>query len=407
MSARAGLRPPAGARGAARAARGARALGDRARREGRGVAARAASGRASRSKLERDITEEAGTRDHQGVLAWCEPYRYADAYELARARAAAARVPRPGQRPAQPRRRLPQRGGRGRDRRRRAGARLGARDAGGLPRRPPARSSTCRSRSSRTSPATSRRSRAATSGSRAPPASRGRRCGRPTSPAGSRFVFGAEGKGLRPLVRRTCDLEVSIPQLGRVESLNVSVAAAVLLYEARQAARWLSRRSTSSTASTSCTRAASRSPEELRDLLAELGRRRRARAACSSSTATAPTSEHGPLEVRWARGRRHADRAARGRAPRRGAGRGRLLGRGGARDVRRRGAQALVAARSSRSSRRRSTPTARAATCATGSIPRRSRGSSGCAAASDAQSSSSRAASDEVAIETLARSRGA
>jgi len=35
-------------------------------------------------------------------------------------------------------------------------------------------------------------------------------------------------------VRRTCDLAVSIPLLGRVESLNVSVAAAVLLYEARR-----------------------------------------------------------------------------------------------------------------------------------------------------------------------------
>jgi 23S rRNA (guanosine2251-2'-O)-methyltransferase len=51
---------------------------------------------------------------------------------------------------------------------------------------------------------------------------------------GLAFVFGAEGKGLRPLVRRTCDLFVSIPQLGQVESLNVSVAAAVLLYEARR-----------------------------------------------------------------------------------------------------------------------------------------------------------------------------
>src|SRR5205814_10330264 len=51
---------------------------------------------------------------------------------------------------------------------------------------------------------------------------------------GLAFVFGAEGKGLRPLVRKTCDLEVSIPQYGRVESLNVSVAAAVLLYEARR-----------------------------------------------------------------------------------------------------------------------------------------------------------------------------
>src|SRR5712692_9467915 len=34
-------------------------------------------------KLDRDISEAAGTRDHQGVLAWCEPYHYADAYELA------------------------------------------------------------------------------------------------------------------------------------------------------------------------------------------------------------------------------------------------------------------------------------------------------------------------------------
>jgi 23S rRNA (guanosine2251-2'-O)-methyltransferase len=51
---------------------------------------------------------------------------------------------------------------------------------------------------------------------------------------GLAFVFGAEGKGLRPLVRRTCDLHVAIPLLGQVESLNVSVAAAVLLYEARR-----------------------------------------------------------------------------------------------------------------------------------------------------------------------------
>jgi len=51
---------------------------------------------------------------------------------------------------------------------------------------------------------------------------------------GVAFVLGAEGKGLRPLVRRTCDAAVRIPLSGRVESLNVSVAAALLLYEARR-----------------------------------------------------------------------------------------------------------------------------------------------------------------------------
>jgi 23S rRNA (guanosine2251-2'-O)-methyltransferase len=51
---------------------------------------------------------------------------------------------------------------------------------------------------------------------------------------GAAFVFGSEGRGLRPLVRRTCDELIAIPLNGQVDSLNVSVAAAVLLYEARR-----------------------------------------------------------------------------------------------------------------------------------------------------------------------------
>jgi 23S rRNA (guanosine2251-2'-O)-methyltransferase len=49
---------------------------------------------------------------------------------------------------------------------------------------------------------------------------------------GLAIVLGAEGKGLRPLVRKTCDGAVAIPLASGVESLNVAVAAAVLLYEA-------------------------------------------------------------------------------------------------------------------------------------------------------------------------------
>ena len=49
------------------------------------------------------------------------------------------------------------------------------------------------------------------------------------------IVLGAEGHGLHDLVRKKCDYLVSIPMAGRVSSLNVSVAGAVVMYEvARQ-----------------------------------------------------------------------------------------------------------------------------------------------------------------------------
>ena len=184
-------------------------------------------------KLERDVSEAAGTRDHQGVLAWCEPYRYADAYELARTErpllACLDQVSDP----------------------RNLGAVVrSAEGAGATGVVVPAHGS------ARVTAAVCRASAGAVehlpvavvtnlarylseikSGDVWVAGAAGE-TGTPMWQAdlsgGLAFVFGAEGKGLRPLVRKMCDLEVSIPQLGRVESLNVSVAAALLLYEARR-----------------------------------------------------------------------------------------------------------------------------------------------------------------------------
>lgn len=48
------------------------------------------------------------------------------------------------------------------------------------------------------------------------------------------LVMGSEGEGMRRLTRENCDVLVSIPMFGAVESLNVSVASGVGLYEARR-----------------------------------------------------------------------------------------------------------------------------------------------------------------------------
>ncbi len=45
------------------------------------------------------------------------------------------------------------------------------------------------------------------------------------------IVVGAEGEGLRRLVKERADFQVSIPMAGRVSSLNVAVAAAIVLFE--------------------------------------------------------------------------------------------------------------------------------------------------------------------------------
>jgi 23S rRNA (guanosine2251-2'-O)-methyltransferase len=48
------------------------------------------------------------------------------------------------------------------------------------------------------------------------------------------LVMGSEGEGMRRLTRENCDILINIPMFGSVESLNVSVASGVCLYEARR-----------------------------------------------------------------------------------------------------------------------------------------------------------------------------
>ena len=184
-------------------------------------------------RRERELTEAAGSPDHQGVVAWCEPYPYADAWEL-------ASVERPLlcclDQVTDPR-------NLGAVIRSAAGA-----DATGVVL--PAHGAAV------VTPAVCRASAGAVEHlpvAVVPNLARyvgevkgDRLWAFAASPDGdsrlwdvdltdgTALVFGAEGKGVRPLVRRTCDATLSIPLAAGVESLNVSVAAAVTLFEARR-----------------------------------------------------------------------------------------------------------------------------------------------------------------------------
>ncbi|MGZ4308374.1 MAG: 23S rRNA (guanosine(2251)-2'-O)-methyltransferase RlmB [Gaiellaceae bacterium] len=184
-------------------------------------------------KPERDLNAEAGTTDHQGVLARVEPFRYADAHELAAGDSPLLAVLDSVTDP------------------RNLGAVIRCADGAGangvvLPAH----------NSVRVTPTVVHASAGAAE--HLPVAvvtNLARYLGEIKGPqlwvwaaagdaetsmweadlsGGAVFVLGAEGKGLRPLVRRTCDDAVRIPLAGEVESLNVSVAAALLLYEARR-----------------------------------------------------------------------------------------------------------------------------------------------------------------------------
>jgi 23S rRNA (guanosine2251-2'-O)-methyltransferase len=182
------------------------------------------------------LTAAAGSRDHQGVVAFCEPYRYADAYELAL-----------GERPL-----------------------IACLDQVTDPHNLGA---VCRSvdgagatgvvitehKSARVTPAVCRASAgavehvdlavvvnlsryltdvkrndlwvwAATGDAETDVWSA-------DFTTGAALVFGAEGRGQRPHVRKSCDDAFAIPLAGRIESLNVSVAAGISLFEAARQRR--------------------------------------------------------------------------------------------------------------------------------------------------------------------------
>jgi 23S rRNA (guanosine2251-2'-O)-methyltransferase len=182
------------------------------------------------------LNEIARTRDHQGVVAFCEPYRYADAYELASAErpliACLDQVTDPHN----------------------LGAICRSVEGAGatgvvIPEHKTARvtAAVCRA-----SAGAVEHVRVAVVVNLARYLNDVKRDDlwvwaaagdAPTSvwsadfTSGAVLVFGSEGRGLRPGVRRACDDAFSIPLAGEVDSLNVSVAAGVALFEAARQRR--------------------------------------------------------------------------------------------------------------------------------------------------------------------------
>jgi 23S rRNA (guanosine2251-2'-O)-methyltransferase len=187
-------------------------------------------------KAERELSSTAGTSDHQGALAFCEPFKYADAYALAATvdplLVCLDQVTDPHN----------------------LGAVCRSAEAAGatgivLPAHNTARvtAAVCRASAGAVEhlPVAVVTNLARFLGEVKAPrlwvwgatADAGTPLWEADLTGGVALVLGAEGKGIRPLVRRTCDAEVSIPLAGRTESLNVGVAAGVLLYEARRQRR--------------------------------------------------------------------------------------------------------------------------------------------------------------------------
>ncbi|MGH2997213.1 MAG: 23S rRNA (guanosine(2251)-2'-O)-methyltransferase RlmB [Gaiellaceae bacterium] len=197
---------------------------------------REAQGLRVRVEREGRLTEAAGTREHQGVVAFCEPYRYADAHEVA-----------VGERPL-----------------------LVCLDQVTDPHNLGA---VCRSaegagasgvviverNAARVTPAVCKASAGAVEHLpvavvvnlaryleevKRPDLWVWAAAGDAETPVwsadftgGTALVFGAEGRGLRPGVRRACDDAFAVPLAGEVESLNVSVAAGIALFEAARQRR--------------------------------------------------------------------------------------------------------------------------------------------------------------------------